>query len=118
MTAKAKGRRGEYKIRDWLNHIFGRQIAKRVPGSGAFDGLDGDIKLDLVKLGLPSIWTIECKVRAKPTGMASVRKWLNGNDALVVWIDREPRPLVVMWGDSFEQIAERMSNDVDSRRTT
>ena len=103
-SAKRKGTRNEYKTRDWLNKAIGKQVAKRVPGSGAFDGLDGDVTLNLSDYGYATPLKIEVKARKNPPKMFD--RWLGNCDILFIWNDYTRSPAVYMSGETLDLFLE------------
>lgn len=82
--------------------------ANRVPLSGACEGYKGDIKAFVHQL--ETALRVEVKARATAQGWQSVKKWLEGNDLLLLVEDRE-EPLAVMPFSVFEMLIAGLSKE-------
>lgn len=101
---KRKGTRKENDTVKWLQKKGLK--AKRVPGSGAFEGLPGDVLIDMRSFGFPH--DLQCEVKARESGLKMLAKWLGNNDILFIWRKYEQSPLIVMCGAAFDEFVEIM----------
>ena len=105
--AKDKGRRGEHKTDAFFNNVYGRDVCKRVPGSGSLPGLPGDNWLGLTYIGYIRPFQIETKNKANPPGYKTFDKLLGTkNDMVVVWRTNDRDPLIVMRGSFYKELVE------------
>ncbi len=91
---RAKGVRRE---RELVRRLRAAGIpARRVPLSGSA----GEARCDVVVERPP----IRIELKARSSGWQTIRRWLDGVDALVLWADR-CEPVVVMRLTTFETLA-------------
>jgi hypothetical protein len=104
---KNKGRRGEHKTDKFFNNTYGKDVCKRVPGSGCLPGLPGDNRLNLMQLGYRRPFQVETKNKKNPPGWASMEKILGTkNDIGVIWKTGVSEPLIIMRGSFFQELVE------------
>ena len=87
--AKRKGTRAENIVVKAVNRAFGRDVAKRVPLSGAAEGFKGDVHIRLDLDGQPRILSCEVKSRKGGTGFKTLERWQGSNDFLFLREDRK-----------------------------
>jgi len=93
-SAKRKGTRVE---RDFVNKAKSQGLdSHRVPGSGAFIGLPGDIYIEGQR----------CECKARKNGFAMMERWLKGNDVLLLKPDFKPEMVVMWWDDWIQMLKE------------
>jgi hypothetical protein len=105
-SAKAKGRKLEKWIEDRMTNLG--LMARRQPGSGAFDAFPHDVEA-VLKDGTRVL--VEAKQRKKDA-WATGERWLGRADVLVVRIDPEPfkpenEPRVYMKWSTFARLVQR-----------
>jgi len=95
MKAYTKGRKLEYSVAKKLR-AAGFDSAKRMPRSGAIDGLDSDV----LCFELPFVWELKNQETWSPaTYMAQAEKSCEGNGKMPVVVmdkNRLPDPLVML----------------------
>ena len=93
-SAKRKGTRVE---REFVNQAKAEGLeARRVPGSGAFAGLPGDAYIE----------GLRCECKARKNGWATMEKWIDGNDVLLLKPDNKDAMVVLWWKDWVKQLRE------------
>jgi hypothetical protein len=91
--------------------------AERVPLSGAVRYQGNGADVDIYARGTAPL-RAEVKARANGSGFRTLEQWLDGNDLLFLWRDRQP-PLVVMHLHSWFEVAgrsARLDPDADTAR--
>jgi Holliday junction resolvase len=104
MSGRAPRRKGDRLERELVKHLEAAGIpAKRVPLSGSARGYPGDITATLPGLGEVCL---ECKSRR---AFATLYKWLEYRDALVLKADRK-EPLMVLRLSDFLKVLGGLSD--------
>ena len=113
---KRKGREGEHKTSAYFNKMFGKEVCRRVPGSGNLPGLPGDNLLNIMELGYRRPFQIQTKNCSNPAGWATMEKLLrNGDEIAVIWKSGVRVPMIVMRGDMLEELFELVINESGGR---
>ena len=88
MTSQSKGRRFERQVRDFFRGLLGSQRVRLHGSWEAFDLTVGGI-------------TVECKVRAKQSGLGTIYQWLDQapSGLLVAKLDRKRAIAITYLGD-------------------
>lgn len=97
-SSKQKGSRRERQV---VEKFLGEGIqAQRVPLSGAAAGFKGDVWAELAGERL----VVEVKARANGEGFATLERWIEGAQALVLWRDRTEPMVLMNWSEWVKRV--------------